>query len=109
MPIDRRTLMGATLGLTLTASARAQQWNDPPTPATGNPDAPQWPPAEHFALWTGKAPGTLGALPAPNDTMNGPAGRRELWLRGIAAPVVGVLSPRQAGRARGAGDPRRRL
>ena len=93
MPIDRRTLMGTTLGLTLAGVARAQQWGDPATPAAGDPNAPQWPPAESFPLWPGKAPGTSARLPAPNNTMNGPAGRRELWLRGVAEPHVGVFRP----------------
>lgn len=101
MPIDRRTLMGGALGATLAAStARAQQWGDPPTPAAGDPKAPTWPPAESFKLWPGRAPGARASLPTPNDTMNGPAHARELWLRGIADPIVGVFRPaRPDGRA----------
>lgn len=93
MPIDRRTLMGTTLGLTLASAAKAQQWGAPATPAAGDPDAPQWPPAESFPLWPGMAPDSPATLPVPNNTMNGPTGRRELWLRGVAQPHVGVFRP----------------
>src|SRR3546814_1306212 len=80
MPIDRRSLIGAGLGLSLASVAGAQEWGTP-TPAEGEPDRPAWPP-EHFKLWPGKAPGAPATLPTPRDTMNGPAGDRQLWLYG---------------------------
>ncbi|HVI98538.1 MAG TPA: alpha/beta hydrolase [Sphingomonas sp.] len=91
MTIDRRSLIGAGLGLTLAGAAGAQEWGQP-TPAKGASDRPAWPP-EHVKLWPGKAPGTPATLPTPNDTMNGPAGERQLWLRGVAEPIVGIYRP----------------
>ncbi|RIA45604.1 acetyl esterase/lipase [Hephaestia caeni] len=91
MPIDRRSLIGAGLGLSLASVAGAQEWGTP-TPAEGEPDRPAWPP-EHFKLWPGKAPGTPATLPTPHDTMNGPAGDRQLWLYGIPEPIVAVYRP----------------
>lgn len=102
MPIDRRSLLGGALGAAAltAASARAQQWGAPATPAAGDPHAPHWPPAEHFPLWPGSPPGAPATPPVPNDTMNGPADNRELWLRGVAEPIVGVFRPaRPDGRA----------
>lgn len=95
MPIDRRTMLGAAIGATALAAsaARAQQWGDPPTPAAGDPKAPQWPPAESFKLWPGAAPNAPAKLPTPTGTMNGPANNRELWLTGVAEPHVGVFRP----------------
>lgn len=96
MPIDRRTMLGAAIGATALAAsaARAQQWGDPPTPATGDPRAPAWPPKESFTLWpAGKMPNMLATLPTPTGTMNGPANARELWLTGVAEPHVGVFRP----------------
>src|SRR3546814_10605630 len=90
-PIDRRSLIGAGLGLSLASVAGAQEWGTP-TPAEGEPDRPAWPP-EHFKLWPGKAPGAPATLPTPRDTMNGPAGDRQLWLYGIPAPIVAVYRP----------------
>jgi acetyl esterase/lipase len=102
MPIDRRTMLGTALGAAALAAApaRAQQWGAPASPASGDPKAPQWPPVEHFKLWPGKPPGARATLPTPNNTMNGPADNRELWLRGVAEPHVGVFRPaRPDGRA----------
>jgi acetyl esterase/lipase len=96
MPIDRRTMLGAAISATALAAsaARAQQWGDPPTPAAGDPKAPQWPPAESFSLWpAGKMPNAPAKLPTPTGTMNGPANARELWLTGVAEPHVGVFRP----------------
>jgi acetyl esterase/lipase len=95
MPIDRRTMLGAAIGAATLAAApvRAQQWGDPPTPASGDPKAPQWPPAESFKLWPGAIPNAPAKLPTPTGTMNGPASARELWLTGIAQPHVGVFRP----------------
>src|SRR3546814_17840661 len=91
MPIDRRSLIGAGLGLSLASVAGAQEWGTP-TPAEGEPDRPAWPP-EHFKLWPGKAPGAPATLPTPRDTMNGPAGDRQPWLYGIPEPIVAVYRP----------------
>ena len=52
-----------------------------------------WPPADSFKLWPAKPPGAPATLPRPNFAMNGTAPRRELWLRGVAEPVVGVYRP----------------
>ncbi|MCW3848384.1 alpha/beta hydrolase [Sphingomonas sp. LB-2] len=96
MPIDRRAMLGAALGATALAAnaARAQQWGDPPTPAAGDPRAPQWPPAESFTLWpAGRMPNAPATRPTPTATMNGPANARELWLTGVAEPHVGVFRP----------------
>ena len=91
MAIDRRTLIGAGLGLTLASAASAQDWGKP-TPAQGAADRPVWPP-EHFPLWPGKPPGASARLPQPHDTMNGPAHDRQLWLYGIPQPFVAVYRP----------------
>src|SRR3546814_15620920 len=63
-----------------------------PTPGEGEPDRPAGPP-EHFKLGPGKAPGAPATLPTPRDTMNGPAGDRQLWLYGIPEPIVAVYRP----------------
>ena len=95
MAIDRRAVLGAALGAGLVAAsaARAQQWGDPPTPATGDPDAPFWPPRERYPLWPNGVPGAPARLPAPNWTMNGPKRSRELWIRGVPAPELHVFRP----------------
>ncbi|MCM8731306.1 alpha/beta hydrolase [Hephaestia sp. GCM10023244] len=92
MPIDRRSLIGAGLGLSLASAAGAQDWGSP-TPAEGAPDRPVWPP-EHFKLWPqGKIPGAPATLPTPRNTMNGPAANRQFWLYGIPEPIVAVYRP----------------
>src|SRR3546814_12726974 len=85
------TTLFRSLGLSLASVAGAQEWGTP-TPAEGEPDRPAWPP-EHFKLWPGKAPGAPATLPTPRDTMNGPAGDRQLWLYGIPEPIVAVYRP----------------
>jgi len=98
--IGRRALMAGALGAFLVTSARAQQWGDPPTPYATGPGQPVWPPAEQFPLWPGRPPGASNPLPTLAPTMNGPGNRRELWLRGVGAPMVGVFRPaRPDGRA----------
>lgn len=93
MRIDRRTLIGGALAAaTFPARAAAQQWGKP-SPAAGDPDRPVWPPAEHFALWPEGAPGAPETLPVPHDTMNGPAGERQLWLYGVPEAFVAVYRP----------------
>jgi len=97
MTIDRRTLIGAAAGIALAGTAEAAQrkapapWG-PPTPA-GARDHPNWPPHERFALWPGTPPNALATLPRPDDTMNGPPGQRQLWVRGVADPYVAVYRP----------------
>ena len=92
--IDRRSLIGAMATVPLATRAVAQ--GAPNAPAAMTP----WPPAEHFPLWPGRPPGARATLPTPNPSMNGPAGRRELWLRGTANPIVAVFRPeRPDGRA----------
>jgi acetyl esterase/lipase len=44
-------------------------------------------------LWPGRPPGAPAAAIAPNWTMNGPKGARELWLRGVAEPEIHVFRP----------------
>lgn len=73
--------------------ARADDWGDPATNAAGDPAAPAWPPAERIVLWPGDPPGTPSTPPVPAPTMNGPAGARQLWLRGIARPEINVFRP----------------
>ena len=93
MPIDRRTLIGASIGLTLAGAARAQDW-PPASPAATAPDRPNWPP-EHFPLWPGRPPGAPADLPQHHNTMNGPAGDRQLWLYGVREPIVAVYRPKK--------------
>jgi acetyl esterase/lipase len=76
-----------------TASAAAQQWGAPPLPFAKDPEAPAWPPREHLPLWPGRPPGAPAAPIAPNWTMNGPTGQRELWVRGVSSPEINVFRP----------------
>ncbi|HEU4960257.1 MAG TPA: alpha/beta hydrolase [Sphingomonas sp.] len=92
MTIDRRTVIGAGLGLTLASAAHAQDWPQPSSASTA-PDKPAWPP-EHFPLWPGRPPGAPADLPQKHNTMNGPAGHRQLWLTGIPEPIVAVYRPK---------------
>lgn len=94
--VDRRSLLGVSVGLTLASgiATAAGAANPPPTPAVGDPDAPQWPAAERFPLWpAGRIPGAPARLPTPNLTMNGGQGARQLWVRGVATPEVAVYRP----------------
>ncbi|MEH3104345.1 MAG: alpha/beta hydrolase [Sphingomonas phyllosphaerae] len=90
MPIDRRALIGGAASLatlTLAKQVSAQ-------------DVTQWPPREHFTLWPNRPPNSPRRLPTPNNEMSGQPPRRELHLRGVAEPVVGVYRPtRPDGRA----------
>lgn len=92
MTIDRRGLIGAGIGLTLASAAGAQQW-PAASPAATAPDRPNWPP-EHFPLWPGRPPGAPTDLPQHHNTMNGPAGHRQLWLYGVREPIVAVYRPK---------------
>lgn len=81
MTIDRRALLGGTLGLATVAAA--------PAAAQSTPAA--WPPPEHFKLWPGRPPNAPRTLPKPDPTRDN--GMKELWLRGVAEPAVGVYRP----------------
>ncbi len=91
--IDRRSLIGAMATVPLAGHVTAQT-------APASTSMTPWPPGEHFPLWPGRPPGARATLPTPNPSMNGPAGRQELWLRGTADPIVAVFRPeRPDGRA----------
>ena len=85
MPIDRRTMLGGTMGLAVASSAKAQQ------AAPAAVDRMQWPAAEFFRMWPGAAPGAPDRLPVNNFTRGGPL--REPSLRGISEPIVAVYRP----------------
>jgi acetyl esterase/lipase len=93
MRIGRRVFLGGAAAVAAATSAGAQQWGDPATPAADDPNSPPWPAKESIRLWPGAAPGAPRTLPKFNPTMNGPAGRRELWLRGVAVPELLVFRP----------------
>ena len=57
--------------------------------STTDPKSPLWPPKERFALWAGELPGAPKIV--PDWSMNGPAGARELWIRGVPMPEVHVF------------------
>lgn len=81
---DRRSFVAGSLSLATLAMAGRAAAQEPLTP---------WPPKEHFRLWPGRPPGAPRTLPTPDNSMNGAPPRRELWLRGVAEPVVGVFRP----------------
>jgi acetyl esterase/lipase len=83
--IERRHFLAGAVGLAAASRLNAAGIADDGVTA--------WPPAESFRLWPGKPPGALATLPTPKFTMSGTAPRRELWLRGVADPVVGVYRP----------------
>ena len=88
MRIDRRTVIGGAMGLTLATAARAQDAAIPYVLGTGTA---AWPPREHFRLWPGTPPGAPSPLPTNAFTINGSF--KELWLRGVSEPMVGVYRP----------------
>jgi len=88
MPIDRRTLIGGAAALTLASAVRAQE---APTPYVLGTGTAAWPPKEHFKLWPGSPPGAPTPLPRNDFTINGSF--KELWLRGVSEPMVGVYRP----------------
>ncbi|GAA4214824.1 alpha/beta hydrolase [Sphingomonas endophytica] len=93
MHIDRRALIGGAASLATLAMTQRATAQD----ATATT---QWPPREHFKLWPDRPPNSPRRLPTPNNEMNGQPPRRELHLRGVAEPVVGVYRPaRPDGRA----------
>ena len=89
MSIERRTFLGSLAGMLAASAARAE----PTTPFAGDLGAPPWPPKERFPLWPGKPPGAPAQAIAPNWTMNGGQGARELWIRGVPFPEVNVFRP----------------
>ncbi|MFV0624566.1 alpha/beta hydrolase [Sphingomonas sp. ac-8] len=92
MTFDRRTLLGTALALPVAAATGAE--------AQPRGGMTPWPPAEHFRLWPGKAPGAPARLPTPRPEMSGDPKRPELWMRGTADPIVAVYRPaRPDGRA----------
>lgn len=94
MPIDRRSLIGGAMGLALAPAARAQD----AVPYVLGTGTAAWPPREHFKLWPGSPPGAPSPLPTNNFTINGSF--KELWLRGVSEPMVGIYRPaRPDGRA----------
>lgn len=97
MAVNRRAVLGGAVGAgvaVLGASASAQgEWLKP-TPALGDPDMPIWPARERYPLWPGgRIPGARATPPAYDPTMNGPAGERQLWVRGVAVPEIHVYRP----------------
>jgi len=88
---ERRAFLAGGMMLAGAAQLRADTWGDPPTSAIGDPAAPPWPPPERLALWPGEPPGMPATAPVPAPTMNGPAGGRILWIRGVATPEINVF------------------
>jgi acetyl esterase/lipase len=90
MQIDRRALIGGAASLATLAVA----------PHAAAQQTTQWPPREHFKLWPNRPPNSPRRLPTPDNVMSGDPPRRELHLRGVVEPVVGVYRPaRPDGRA----------
>ena len=91
MEIDRRMLLGTAVG------AMAMS---PSVTAPERLPAAKWPPDEQIKLWPKRPPNAPALLPKPSLTLNGPANQRELWLTGVADPIVGVFrSAKPDGRA----------
>ena len=86
MRIDRRTMMGGAAGLASIAMTQ---------PAAAQDAATVWPPADHITLWPKRPPNSPRQLPKPDFAMSGEPPRRELHLRGVAEPVVGVYRAQQ--------------
>jgi len=100
MPINRRQLVIGAAGAALASRVAAQDSPLTAQPATSSSTTTQWPPRESFRLWPGRAPGAPKTLPKQNFAMSGAPPRRELHLRGVVDPVVGVYrSPNPDGRA----------
>ncbi len=83
MTINRRQLVIGATGVALAGRVRAQE----------TASETQWPPRDHFRLWRNRAPGAPKTLPRENFAMSGAPPRRELHLRGVVDPVVGVYRP----------------
>lgn len=90
--IDRRSLIAAGMALPLMSGAATAQ--------TSAAAMTAWPPRETIRLWPGRPPGSPATLPTYNPRMDGNPANPELWLRGVAEPIVGVFRPeRPDGRA----------
>lgn len=84
MEMDRRRLLGtatATIAASMASNASAQQLGA------------RWPPSEQIRLWPKRPPNAPVRLPTPSLTLSGPVHERELWLTGVADPVIGVFRP----------------
>lgn len=89
--IERRTFLTGAAALMAASTTKAHA---APTPLAADPNAPFWPPKEHFPLWPGKPPGAPARPITPNPTMNDVGGgRKELWIRGVPIPEVHVFRP----------------
>ncbi|HEX8447920.1 MAG TPA: alpha/beta hydrolase [Sphingomonas sp.] len=82
--MDRRLVIGSVLAAGLAGHAKGAE-----RPAR----LPAWPPREGMPLWPGRPPGARSRLPTYAPSMNGDAGHRQLWLRGIATPMLHVYRP----------------
>ncbi len=91
MTVDRRGFIATAATLALAGTARAE--NPAATPAAGDPGAPVWPPSDSLPLWAGPPPGMPATPPVLAPTMNGAAGHRELWIRGVATPMIHIFRP----------------
>ena len=95
MTFDRRSL----LALPIAAGAAPQAFAQ--SRAVAPYDIPAWPPAEHFLIWPVASPGAPTPLPRPTPEITGMPGLyRDILMRGVARPEVGVFRPaRPDGRA----------
>jgi acetyl esterase/lipase len=95
MTFDRRSL----LALPIAASAAPQAFAQ--SRAVAASDIPVWPPAEYFLIWPVVSPGAPSPLPRPTPEITGTPGLyRDILMRGVARPEVGVFRPaRPDGRA----------
>jgi len=85
---DRRTFIGTGIALLAASASRGEA-----APFAGAPDAPLFPPKEHFPLWPGKPPGSVAKPIVPNWSMNNQPPNRELWIRGVPFPELHVYRP----------------
>ena len=89
-PVDRRTLMGAA-AIAWAASATASQ---------RLPFGPAPKSVARIALWPDSPPGARSTLPKLARELHGEPGRQEMWITGVAAPVIDV---HQAAKSNGIG------
>jgi acetyl esterase/lipase len=94
MTPTRRSLLALPVAAGVAPQAFAQ---GSPAPS----DIPVWPPTERFPLWPGTPPGAPTPLPRPAPQVTGkPGAYRDIWMRGVVRPEVGVFRPqRPDGRA----------
>jgi acetyl esterase/lipase len=95
MTFDRRSL----LALPIVAGAAPQAFAQ--TRLALPSDIPVWPPTERFLIWPVVSPGAPSPLPRPAPEITGRPGLyRDILMRGVARPEVGVFRPsRPDGRA----------